>query len=247
MSTVKKSVATMPLAWARRNSVQVGPARRGAGRKPMASQDIGDAALGDRDAELLQLADDAQVAPAGVLPGQPDDQLDRLLRQGRASRSSVRVGPVPPDERPVPAQDRLGRDEERRPALPWHEPGQGGDECPVGPAEPGSCDLAAQDGQLVAEHQDLGVLGDGVHPVDAQELDDATDQAVEEAERHGAAGSLVRSCLVKPTIGLLDPSGLGRDPDLLTYLAVGPPFRQVGDDETVLLVPASNGFVCFYL
>ena len=107
----------------------------------------------------------------------------------------------------MPAQDRLGGDEERRPTLPWHEPGQGGDERSVGPGEPGSCDLAAQDGQLVAEHQDLRILGDGVHPVDAQELDDATDQAVEEAERHGVAGSPSRSCLVKPTIGLLDPSG----------------------------------------
>ena len=31
VSTVKKSVAKMPLAWARRNSLQVGPERRGAG------------------------------------------------------------------------------------------------------------------------------------------------------------------------------------------------------------------------
>ena len=30
VSTVKKSVATMPLAWARRNSLQVGPERLGA-------------------------------------------------------------------------------------------------------------------------------------------------------------------------------------------------------------------------
>ena len=37
----------------------------------------------------------------------------------------------------------------------------------------------------MAEHEDLGVLGDVVHPMDAHELDDAADQAVEEAERHG--------------------------------------------------------------
>ncbi len=41
------------------------------------------------------------------------------------------------------------------------------------------------------------------------ELDDAADQAVEEAERHGTAGSSSGSCLVKPWIGLLDPSGRG--------------------------------------
>jgi hypothetical protein len=38
-------------------------------RKPMTSQDFGHAALGDCDPELLHLADDAQVAPARVLPG----------------------------------------------------------------------------------------------------------------------------------------------------------------------------------
>ena len=34
MSTWKKSVATMPLAWAERNSLQDGPSRRGAGWRP---------------------------------------------------------------------------------------------------------------------------------------------------------------------------------------------------------------------
>ena len=33
-------------------------------RKPMVSQHVRDAALGDRDAELLELPDNAQVAPA---------------------------------------------------------------------------------------------------------------------------------------------------------------------------------------
>ena len=107
------------------------------------------------------------------------------------------VGPAPPDERPVPAQDRLGSDEERRPTLPWHESGQGDDERPVGPGETGSGDLAAEDSQLLAEHQDLGILGGGVHPVDAHEVDDTTDQAVEEAEGHEAAASPARSSLVK--------------------------------------------------
>ena len=95
------------------------------------------------------------------------------------------VGPAPADEGSMPAQDRLGRDEERRPALLGDEPRQGGDECSVRPGEAGSCDLAAKDRHLVAQHQDLGVLGDAVHVVDRQELEDPTDQAVEEAERHG--------------------------------------------------------------
>jgi hypothetical protein len=43
--------------------------------------------------------------------------------------------------------------------------------------------------------------------MDTRELDDTSEQAVEEAERHGVAGSPLRSVLVKPVIGFLDPSG----------------------------------------
>ena len=47
------------------------------------------------------------------------------------------------------------------------------------PAEAGAGDLAPEDRQLMAEHQALGVLGEGVHPSDREELHDATYQAVE--------------------------------------------------------------------
>lgn len=42
--------------------------------------------------------------------------------------------------------------------------------------------------------------------MDAHELGDAADQAVEEAEGHDVAGSSSGLCLVKLRIGLLDPS-----------------------------------------
>ena len=38
------------------------------------------------------------------------------------------------------------------------QPGQCGQDRPVGPVEPGPGDLAAQDGEFRAEDQDLGVL-----------------------------------------------------------------------------------------
>ena len=57
----------------------------------------------------------------------------------------------------MPAQDRFAGDEERCPPLPWHQPRQGGDECPVRPGEAGTGALAAQDGELVTEHEDLAV------------------------------------------------------------------------------------------
>jgi hypothetical protein len=64
----------------------------------------------------------------------------------------------------------------------------------------------------MAEHQDLGVFGDGVHAVERQGLDDPAEQTVEKAGRHGLAGSPIGSCLVKATIALLDPSGLRPSP-----------------------------------
>jgi hypothetical protein len=56
-------------------------------RKLVASQDVRDAAFGYRDAELIQLPDNAQVVPARVLPCQAHDQLDGLSRQGRGPGS----------------------------------------------------------------------------------------------------------------------------------------------------------------
>ena len=67
-----------------------------------------------------------------------------------------------------------------------------------------SFDLTAGDGQLLAEQVDPGVLGEGVHVVDAQDLDNATDHTVEEAERPGVAGWPFRSWLVKLRNELLD-------------------------------------------
>jgi hypothetical protein len=106
----------------------------------------------------------------------------------------------------VPAKDRLRLDEERRPAFAWQEIRENGDERPVRPREAGSGDLTAQHKKLVAEDQDLRVLGDGVHPMDAGQPHDAADQSVEEAERHGRLPSPSEFCLVKLTIEFVDPS-----------------------------------------
>jgi hypothetical protein len=45
----------------------------------MAGQGPGDAGFGDGGAELLQLAHDAEVALARILPGAANDQFDRLF------------------------------------------------------------------------------------------------------------------------------------------------------------------------
>jgi hypothetical protein len=96
---------------------------------------------------------------------------------------------MPPDETAMPVEDRLRRDEERRPPLAGHELCEQSNECPVGPGETRSGDLATKYCELVAKHKDLGVLLDVVHSVDAHESEGAVNQAVEEGEDHGQGAS----------------------------------------------------------
>jgi hypothetical protein len=69
------------------------------------------ARLRHADAELLQLADDAEISPPRILPSQSADQLYGLFGKTRTTWSAVRLGPLL-DQRAVPTEDRLGRDEE---------------------------------------------------------------------------------------------------------------------------------------
>jgi hypothetical protein len=59
----------------------------------------------------------------------------------------------------VPAQDGAGGDEPVHPQLCWQEPDECGEDCAVGPVEPGPGIGAAQHGDLVPQHEQLGVFG----------------------------------------------------------------------------------------
>ena len=63
--------------------------------------------------------------------------------------------------------------------------GEQGDECSIRPGEAGTGDLTAEHGELVAEDEDLGVLGHGVHPVYPDDLEHPPDQPVEQGQPHG--------------------------------------------------------------
>lgn len=85
----------------------------------------------------------------------------------------------------MPGEDRLRRDEELCPALPRHEAGEQGDNRPIRPREARAGDLSAKHSQLVAQNEDLSVLGGRVHPVHPYGLEHAMDQSVEEGQSHG--------------------------------------------------------------
>ncbi len=61
----------------------------------------------------------------------------------------------------MPAQQGPGRDDQVQLAEPGaeQEPGQRGQDRPVGPGQPWSLNLALEHGDLMAQDQDFGVLG----------------------------------------------------------------------------------------
>src|SRR5664280_1506640 len=168
----------------------------------VAAQHGRDARLRHADAELLQLADDAEISPPGVFPSQAADQLDGLFGKGMTTWSAVRVGPALLDQRAVPAQDRLWVDEERSPVFSRNKTGQEGDEGTVGPGEAGTCDLAAKHGQLVAQDEDLVVLRRCIRPVDTNDLEHAPDEPIEKGESHEARALPSTFWLIKPGRGV---------------------------------------------
>ena len=135
---------------------ELGPALCTAGSWPKAGspQDAPDRGSPHPEPQLGQLALHAHAPPAAVLPGQADYQLDRLFRKGRPSPALLRPPPPPPSpgNLPVPAQERLGLDQERSPAVLREHLGQRGQEGAVcGPVAGPAFDLALEDFQLVTE------------------------------------------------------------------------------------------------
>jgi hypothetical protein len=90
---------------------------------------------------------------------------------------AVRISPRAGDQPPVPAQQRVGLDDEARPAGPGQDAADR-EQRPVGGLEPWSWGLAAQDGELVAEHQDLKVFGGVAAGEQHERLDGAAHREV---------------------------------------------------------------------
>jgi hypothetical protein len=109
-------------------------------------------------AEPAQLTVDATIAPGRVLPGQPQHQRADLPR-GTRTATSVWVAPAAPDQLPMPAQQRLGPDERPVPAQARQQPHQSSQHGSVCPIHPRSGHRPPQYRDLVAQHEQLGVLG----------------------------------------------------------------------------------------
>jgi hypothetical protein len=105
-------------------------------------QDAADGAGADVVSEAGELSLDAAVSPAWVLSCQADDELTEFAVDARAA-GPVRVGPFLGDQASVPGQEGGGCDEPVAVQFAGQEPGQGGQECSVGPGRAGWAELAA--------------------------------------------------------------------------------------------------------
>lgn len=102
----------------------------------------------------------ASISPCRILTSESDREVTNLgLRRWSSSRSDCWLGPVSSDEVLMPTQN--GRWLHDQHHLVESCPGEGcGQYCqdgPVGFGEPGTCDLALQNKDLVAQSENLSV------------------------------------------------------------------------------------------
>lgn len=148
-----------------------------------------------------ELPADPLVSPARVLPAEPEDEVaDGVVGRRPAELPRLPEGPLPPDEFPVPAQERLRPHRERRPAAPGHRPARRCEQDPVETVDPGALDLPVEHLHLVPEHQELDVPRSLLA---TSGFEETADQEVEEREQHEAPSPVGdRMLLVPPTTNL---------------------------------------------
>src|SRR6266511_2617322 len=140
---------------------------------------------------LAPPADGSSAGHAAATESERSKQSCLRSRLGRAgsARASPAVRPLPPDQLPVPAKERLGRHHERRPPVSGKRPTRGGEERPVPVAKVRTRDRAAEHPHLVPE--DCVLELELRHAPSSCHYPDETDKhEVEE----GSQGAISRCC-----------------------------------------------------
>jgi hypothetical protein len=125
----------------------------------VSAQHPADGAGRDLAAKAEQFAADPLVASPRVLPRESQDQL--LYRVGNRWASPRRrpVGPPSAHHAPMPAEQRIGLDQEHRPAGSRELAAQRCQQGAILGLQPGPWMLATQDPEFVTQDQDLDLLG----------------------------------------------------------------------------------------
>lgn len=150
-------------------------------------QDLPHRGSRDRVTEPGQLALDSPVPPGRVLPRHLRDQhLDRPAGAGPSWAPPVGEGPLPRYEVTMPAQDcrRRDRGQLRSPAAA-DKPRQCRQPEPVGVTPPqAATELPAEHLVLMAEHQQLNILGQLRADQHRQQTEQARHQPVNQRQQH---------------------------------------------------------------
>lgn len=162
---------------------RLGPPRRGV--DAMSGQDAANRTGRDSTAHTRQFSLDPLVAPSRVLSGEAhDDGLD--IRGHRWSTfRRVRVGPASAHHAAMPGDQRIGRDDERRPPGPREDPTQQGQPGSVLRLEPRARLLTAKDVELVAQHEDLNLVRLAPPEAERHQHDGAAEHEIDERPQHG--------------------------------------------------------------
>jgi mutator family transposase len=122
------------------------------GSEPCFAQELADRRRRDAESERPELARDPLVAPTTVLARESEDQLADLTADRRSPRAPCWVGPAPRHELAMPADERVGRDEEtnssgRGRGAGSPRPGTSGRPTEARAARPGAAGWPAHDGE----------------------------------------------------------------------------------------------------
>ena len=136
------------------------------------------------DTEPGQLTLDPAIAPGGVLPGQSTDDRHRAGRDARSTWAAG-IGPFPPDQVPVPAEQGLRLHEEPTSTSSVHESTQPGEQGSILRLQCRPDHLATEHSHLVTVHDYLdGQIITVLAPQPVQ-LKDPDEREVEERQGHG--------------------------------------------------------------
>jgi hypothetical protein len=169
----------------------------------------------DTDAEASQFADDPPVAPGRVLACEPNNQHLYSTLERRPSRASVRIGPAPLDQLTVPAKQRRRTHRQTPPGAPRQRPRERCEDCPIHGPKRSSPRLAAQNRQLMPEHEDLQLLRALRSAQQHDQLKQPTERHIEERPNHprppesgeGEGIEPPAKPPVKPLTEFLNPTG----------------------------------------
>ena len=104
----------------------------------------------------------------------------------------------------MPAQDRARGDQAMAAQRSGQPPHEGGEHGPVRPVQPWPWVAAAQDGDLVPQHEELDVLGGGRAAQQQDQAEHLPEDQIQQSQRHTGIMPSQRSPLVSdpsPTIG----------------------------------------------